>query len=655
MPQQLLFNIGFPETTPELSSQTDGPERSSMLSDVTDQKQTKPYVEAFRKFYYHLYSNSQVSRAERLMTDLSNLLLCRIVGEREAARNGDDTLERFIEKRQSAQQTLLPLLRRSFPHLSDGDEGFSLDDATLREGLQMLEGLSLREAPAHALGEAFQSLIGPRLRGDKGQFFTPRSLVRAMVRVLAPMPGAKVVDPACGTGGILAETQIYWEEKDQTGLLVGVDKDRDLCRLSEAILEVVAPGANTVWNLNSLELRPCEGEQELQSPFGADYVLTNPPFGAKIKITDPAILKNYVLGHRWKETSSGWIQDEVVRDAQDPQILFIELAIRLLRPGGMLGIVLPGGVFGNSGTAYVWDFLRAHGKIEALIDCPRNTFQPSTDIKTNVLFFRKSLEKEGNKLQPVGYERVRMAVALHCGHDRRGRTQLVDESPIADDYPEIGETYHQKKSSVWQDVTLSKPYYLCPRYYDSSVRTALDDLSMQWNVNLVSIEELVSQELLSYQKGHEVGGESYGTGDIPFVRTSDISNYEISIDPTRGISEEIYQKYRASQALKAGDILMVCDGRYRIGRTAILHAATTRCVVQSHVRILSIPTQAPFDAYDLIFALNLPPVQRQIRNLVFVQSTLGSLGPRLREVLLPLPLTEAGNTPPEWKRGVTRL
>lgn len=174
-------------------------------------------------------------------------------------------------------------------------------------------------------------------------------------------------------------------------------------------------------------------------------------------------------------------------------------------------------------------------------------------------------------------------------------------------------------------------------------------------VDLVSIAELVEGGLLSYRKGHEVGGEAYGTGDIPFVRTSDIANYEISIDPTRGVSEEIYQEYREAQNLEAGNILMVCDGRYRVGRTAILHATTTRCVVQSHVRILSIAAEAPFDAYDVLFALNLPPVQRQIRNLVFVQSTLGSLGPRLREVLLPLPSKTKRSTPVEWARGVARL
>ena len=110
--------------------------------------------------------------------------------------------------------------------------------------LSELATLDLTHAPAHALGEAFQALIGPRLRGERGQFFTPKSLVRAMVEVLDPQPGERVCDPACGTGGFLSETHIYQASKYQsrslTGALVGVDKDEGLARLASAMMKVEA-------------------------------------------------------------------------------------------------------------------------------------------------------------------------------------------------------------------------------------------------------------------------------------------------------------------------------------------------------------------------------------------------------------------------------
>ena len=67
--------------------------------------------------------------------------------------------------------------------------------------------------------------------------------------------------------------------------------------------------------------------------------------------------------------------------SQDPQVLFIELCVKLLKEGGSMAIVLPKGVLGNKLQGYIWAYLKEHGNIIAMIDCLRNTFQPSTDTK----------------------------------------------------------------------------------------------------------------------------------------------------------------------------------------------------------------------------------------------------------------------------------
>ena len=148
---------------------------------------------------------------------------------------------------------------------------------------------------------------------------------------------------------------------------------------------------------------------------------------------------------------------------------------------------------------------------------------------------------------------------------------------------------------------------------------------------------MISKKWISIRKGHEVGSESYGTGDIPFVRTSDITNFEVSIDPTKSVSEEVYNSVCAEQNLKPGTILMVVDGRYRIGRCAILHEFNYKCIAQSHLRIISVSEKAPFTPFELLYLLSLGSVQRDIRSLVFIQSTLGSLGGRIKEIKIPVP------------------
>jgi type I restriction enzyme M protein len=94
--------------------------------------------------------------------------------------------------------------------------------------------------------------------------------------------------------------------------------------------------------------------------------------------------------------------------------------------------------------------------------------------------------------------------------------------------------------------------------------------------------------------------------------------------------------------LRPDDVLMVVDGRYRIGAAALLTSRNVRCVVQSHLRILAVDPASPLlGPFELLYALGLPSVRRRVRDLVFVQSTLGTLGSRLYELRVPL-LTSDG-------------
>ena len=145
------------------------------------------YYEGFRKLYYHLYSNSSASRAERIISDISKLLLVVLGSTNSADR---EVISLFIEGRVTANESLLPLVKSKFPNIFDRGDSFGVDDESLKMGLKSIWDLDLKNAPSHLLGDAFQALIGPNLRGDKGQFFTPKSVVRCMIEILSP--GAKV-------------------------------------------------------------------------------------------------------------------------------------------------------------------------------------------------------------------------------------------------------------------------------------------------------------------------------------------------------------------------------------------------------------------------------------------------------------------------------
>lgn len=76
----------------------------------------------------------------------------------------------------------------------------------------------------------------------------------------------------------------------------------------------------------------------------------------------------------------------------------------------------------------------------------------------------------------------------------------------------------------------------------------------------MTIGELVEAGVLEIRRGNEIGSQFYGTGDVPFVRTTDIVNWEIKMDPVKAVAEEVYEQYRQQQDVRENDILFVNDG-----------------------------------------------------------------------------------------------
>ena len=357
--------------------------------------QESSLTETFRKLYYTLYGNSNSSRAEKIFEDIGKLLLIKYLSEKNKYKH---VIENFHKNKNSANKSLLPILTSNFPDLITKDDKFSLDDQSLKFAFEVLSGINLNASSASVMGDAFQTLIGPGLRGDKGQFFTPKELVKTMVLIANPQEGHKIVDPACGTGGFLVESFGYLQQnkkpsKKKTQIL-GFDKDVDMFRLGGAMVNVATKSHGKIFQNNSLDLKKLK--TLVPSPFNADIILTNPPFGSKIAVTDKKILKQFDLGHEWNflQSEQKWIKSSKLKKSQDPQILFIEVCLNLLKDNGIVGIVLPEGIFGNKKSGYIWDYIREQGSINIMIDCPRTTFQPSTDTKTNVIFIRKHNPKK---------------------------------------------------------------------------------------------------------------------------------------------------------------------------------------------------------------------------------------------------------------------
>jgi type I restriction enzyme M protein len=139
--------------------------------------------------------------------------------------------------------------------------------------------------------------------------------------------------------------------------------------------------------------------------------------------------------------------------------------------------------------------------------------------------------------------------------------------------------------------------------------------------------------------GDEVGKLAYGTGEVPFVRTSDLSNWEIKIDPKHRLDRKLYESLKDSQDVQANDILMVKDGTYLIGTCGMVTEYDLEIVYQSHLyKIRTHQNPHGLNPFLLLAVLNSDIVKRQIRAKQFTQDIIDSLGERINELILPVPL-----------------
>lgn len=188
--------------------------------------------------------------------------------------------------------------------------------------------------------------------------------------------------------------------------------------------------------------------------------------------------------------------------------------------------------------------------------------------------------------------------------------------------------YKIKRSSIKNNIFI-------PKYYDPDLYQSLKNLNDSHD--LLQIGELIDSSAITVQTGHEIGKMAYGTGNIPFVRTSDISNWEIKAVPKQGISEELFQLYKEKEDVHPGDILMVRDGSYLIGTNCIISPLDIPMVFQSHILKFRILDENKIHPFLFFLVLNCSLVQRQIRNLQFTADIIDTLGSRYREIILPIP------------------
>ena len=429
---------------------------------------------AFRRCHNFIHGNEGMPK-DAAFWQFLYLIFCKMYDERaprDRRRFWAGPQEQFTDTgRSEIRQRIAPLfaeVKQEYRTIFQGSEEISLTDRALAFMISELSKYEFTRIDVDAKGAAYQEIVGTNLRGDRGQYFTPRGAIRLVVEMLAPGEEERVLDPACGTGGFLVATLAHLMDRFRGEAHVatetetseefeslhrrlrryakkqvfGCDFDPFLIRASQMNMVMAGDGKGHLYHLNSLEF-PKGHLTNVKSaakamPLGSvDVVMTNPPFGSGIPITDENILKPFDLAHIWEKTEDGHFRNTGgLRGSVAPEVLFIERCLDWLKPEGRMGIVLPDGILGNPAAEYIRWWILRHAWVLASVDLPVETFivEANVNILTSLLFLKKKpvevIHREavgGSPDYPIF-----MAVAEKVGFDRRGNT-LYKRSPEGDE------------------------------------------------------------------------------------------------------------------------------------------------------------------------------------------------------------------------------
>ena len=470
----------------EFQEFNDIPAADGSLEDVDRPKRNtlkKAYEDnllmVFKTCHNHIYATDGLQKQPAFF-ELLKLIFCKTLDEQNVGRplefyarsgeRGNRDGQLTVQKRISK---IFGKVKQEFPQIFEANDEIKLQPRSLAWIVSELQAYSLLETHVDVKGKAYEELVGANLRGDRGEFFTPRNIMRMAVEMVNPKPEEKVCDTSCGTGGFLVTAmnhiieQLIREVTDDLGIgelnwsddhkrivrdrikqivasdFYGFDINPDLVKATKMNMVMNNDGSGNIYRNDSL-LPPHEWSQELKQELADalniqvegitnvdsiaffDVIVTNPPFGSNIPINDTHILEQFDIGHIWRKGGeSTWILSDTVQASVPPEQLFIERCLQFLKPGGRLAIVLPDSILGNPGLGHIRQWLLEKTRIVASVDLDVDTFQPRNGTQTSILILQKKTQEEINEeryaRQIISYN-IFMAMVEKVGHDRRGNT-----------------------------------------------------------------------------------------------------------------------------------------------------------------------------------------------------------------------------------------
>ncbi|MDD5580692.1 MAG: type I restriction enzyme HsdR N-terminal domain-containing protein [Methylobacter sp.] len=308
---------------------------------------------AFRRSHEAIHVNDGFNE-ENAFFEFLKIIFCKI----EEERNIPKPLEFYVASNErisidgqiACKQRIEAIFKRvksKFNQIFDSNEEIKLSPRSLAQIVAGLQGYSFLSTDIDLKGHAYEEIAGSNLKGDRGQFFTPRNVMHMAVAMLNPKLDEKILDPACGTGGFLVTAMNHvvaqlkkdwakdlgkpeneWNDDEKKALqnrisemaessFFGFDIAPELVKATKMNMVMNNDGSGNILRTDSLlpphlwevgfkeslakplKINPVELSNKDSIGF-FDVIITNPPFGSKILIKEECMLDQYAIGHGWE-------------------------------------------------------------------------------------------------------------------------------------------------------------------------------------------------------------------------------------------------------------------------------------------------------------------------------------------------------------------
>jgi type I restriction enzyme M protein len=475
--------------------------------------------------------------------EFSNILFLKLIGEledlkEEEGRDDEIVLEKYLRwsqwKNKSGAEllsfvndTVLPSIGRTYKDEDIFTKLTIKNPDVLQKIIRKLDPLNLINIDSDIKGDSFEYFLkqSTATKNDLGEYFTPRHIVKVMVKLLNPQIGEKIYDPFCGTGGTLIEsfkhisstmarTPDNWKRLKENTLFG--NEITTTARITKMNMILVGDGHSGIRQQNSLK-------NPVHSKY--DVVITNMPYSQK--------------------TEYGSLYDLPSTNGDSICIQHCIEAIDKTSEGGRMALVVPEGFLFRKDLQKTREYLLDRCVLKSVISLPQGVFLPYTGVKTNILYLTDVKKKV--KQDKFWYFDVKNDGYSLDNHRRKlaGETDLQKFLTYRNiDAQDPKEVLSVGFSQIRMEDVRKNDFVLVGSRY----RKLIDHSSVTWDIVRVG-------DIASIISGYAFESKSFNkeTG-LPLIRIRDLKN---------GYSETKYSgDYSDDYLVDNGDLLVGMDGDF---------------------------------------------------------------------------------------------